>query len=394
MSKIELLPKPHQAGKNGYARSCEIVHVDGDGHRLSQELWFEYPRTVPQLDSSECDSYLVAALLPAMMAGADVYVQGSVSCELLANLTELQKVWVKWCPGIYREVAITADQIRSDEAPVSGAVVAFSGGGDAQFTAYRHAEGLAALATRPVRAGVFVHGFDIPLGDIDGFAGAATRSRQVLEDIGLELLVVRSNIRELWSVNWEHLCGAALSAVFLGMRRYAGTALIGAGEPYDALVVPWGTHPIIDPLMGSGSLRIIHDGAGYSRSEKIKQIALWESGVQNLRVCWVGGLRDRNCGECEKCVRTRLNFLLAGVSHPACFSSPMQRDLLKPIVLRSDAARAEWRLIRDEMARTGIGADLLSDIDKVIKRPATRYGWLLPSGSRRRALVKRIVGKA
>lgn len=389
VNAIRILPIPNALVAGGWRRGCRI----SGGSEASYELWWEYPLEVPEIAPEDCDSFLLAALMPAMKQGLNIKVQGSVSQELLANLTEFQKVWIKWCPEIYREVAIEVDRVRPREVPAESAVVAFSGGADAQFSAYRHATGLAGHASRPLIAGVFVHGFDIPLGDPKGFDGAANLARRALGDLGLRLIHVQTNVRDALDVNWEHLCGTAIASVLHGMKGYAGVALIASGEPYDALVVPWGSHPMTNPLLSSGGLRVVHDGAGYSRSEKIRGLSGWEVGIQNLRVCWAGGAHDRNCGKCEKCVRTRLNFLLSGVAHPACFTTPLEPKLLRSVVLRSDAARAEWRLIREEISRTGIGRELLPEVDKVLRRPATKWGRVLPAGSRRRALVKRILGK-
>ncbi len=38
-----------------------------------------------------------------------------------------------------------------------------------------------------------------------------------------------------------------------------------------------------------------------------------------MRVCWQGEQKDRNCGRCEKCIRTVLNFRAVGLGLPECF---------------------------------------------------------------------------
>lgn len=364
-----------------------------DGSGESWEYWWEYPDEIPRPDDSDCDSYLLALLLPAMKRNVSIRICGSVSRELLANLVEFQKFWVSWRPELYREIPIEVETIRVDPGPIQKAVVAFSGGVDAQFTAYRHAKGLAGHARRAVAAGVFVHGFDIPLAHADAFVGAARSAREVLMDIGLDLIEVKTNIREISDVNWEHFCGAALGATFAGMKRYAGMALIGSGDSYSSLITPWGSHPISDPLMSSGSVRVLHDGAGFDRSEKIRQISTWTKGVEHLRVCWAGGLHDRNCGKCEKCVRTRLNFLLAGIAEPPCFDGPLRPGDFDFSLPPYEVARAEWRAFRDEMVRTGVGRDLVPAVERVLRRPAVRWERLLPVGSRRRAVMRRMMGK-
>lgn len=391
---FELYPQPLQVNNDGQRRSCLIKEVSASGESTEQELYFWYPAGLPMPDDEDCDSYLLAALLPAMKLNAVIIVHGSASKQLLANLAELQHVWRKWCPDLYFSAEIKVENIREDETPSAGAVVAFSGGADAQFSAYRHATGKAGYATQSLLAGVLVHGFDIPLTDHKGFTGAAKKAKDALDNLDLNFIPIKTNASRIWDVNWEHHCAMALVSVLCGLKNYAGIGLIGSGEPYDALLEPWGSHPIIDPLMSSGSFRIIHDGAGFNRSEKIKLISNWAVGIKNLRVCWAGDKKDSNCGVCEKCLRTRLNFLLAGVSNPTCFTTTLTKNSFNSIFLGSDAARAEWLLIRNDILKSGIGLQWLPQIDKVLnKKNNTKLGWLLPSGSRRRAFFKNVYNK-
>lgn len=388
---FHLIPQPIRRSSAEQIRSCRVQITGGHRDSTDRELWFSYPPDVAMPDDADADAYLLASLLPAMKEGADIRVAGSVSRELLANLTELILVWAKWCPSIYSRVNISVDCVRDHDARLTGAIAAFSGGADAQFTAYRHSNGTAGHATQDLKAGVFVHGFDIPLSDEDGFRRAALDAELVLGDIGLDMHIVRTNLQHLSDVNWEHYCGTAIASVLVGLKGVAGVGLIGSGEPYDALVVPWGSSPICDPLCSTGGMQIRHDGAGFNRSEKIRVLAGWETGVKHLRVCWAGDDHSRNCGRCEKCVRTQLNFMLAGLSRPACFPSPLAAGHLSRITLTSEAQAEEWSLIQSEIVATGTGREWLPHIDNVLRRKAgPRLARLLPVGSRRRAWVKQL----
>ena len=391
-ASLELFPQALQVTDEGQRRSCLVKETSAEGECTEKELWILYPVDVPMPEDDDCDSYLLATFLTAMKLQADITVHGSACAQLLANLTELQYVWSKWCPELYFLVEIKVERIRKNDLRVAGAIVAFSGGADAQFTAYRHTRSKAGYATQKLRGGVLVHGFDIPLVDQAGFLGAQRMAADALAGLELRLFSVKTNLAVLGDVNWEHRCGIGVAAILTGFRMYAETGFIGSSEPYDALLVPWGTHPLIDPLSSSGSFRIIHDGAGFSRSEKIKLLCEWQVNIKNLRVCWAGGSNDRNCGLCEKCVRTRFNFLLAGVAEPACFSTKFEKESLKSIVLMSEAARAEWQLIRNEIVKTGVGVEWLPYVEKVLKRKSSpRLGFLFPPGSKRRALVKKML---
>lgn len=389
---IELDPKPLSKVEGGYRRSCSVTEVSFDGKKSSKEIWIVYPSEVPPTSDDDADSYLLAVLLPAMRCSSSIKINGSVSKELLSNLSELQLVWSKWCPDLYSVVNVTANKVREVETKLPHAICAFSGGVDALFTAYRHSKKLAGYRSQVLRGGVFVHGFDIPLCDREGFNRAAERASFALEDIGLPLLRVETNLGEFSGVNWEHYYGMALASVLVGFKQYAGTGLIGSCESYDCLVAPWGSHPMTNHLLSSGGFGIVHDGAGYNRSEKVDTLVKWSAGVKSLRACYAGSDRGYNCGVCEKCVRTRLNFLLTGESSPSCFEGSLTPELFSRLRLRSEAVKAEWASIRSEMRKKGEGLEYLKAVDRVLSRSSSpKFSWLLPVGSKRRNFVKKII---
>lgn len=392
---IELFPQPLDLSNGEQRRACVIKETSTNGEPTEKEFWFIYPIGLPMPEDGNCDSYLLATLLYAMKLEADIYIHGNVSKDLLANLTEFQHVWERWYPELYSLVEIKVDHIRENEVRVDGAVSAFSGGADAQFTSYRHAKGKAGYGTQSLRAGVFVHGFDISLDDVKGFSGAAKKAAESLNDLGLTLLIVKTNIRKTFPINWEHYCGAALASVLCGLKNYAGAGLIGSSDSYERLP-PWGSHPMTDPLLSSGNFRVIHDGSGFNRTEKLKVIAKWPLGIQNLRVCWEGDQTDRNCGSCEKCVRTRMNFLVAGIVNPSCFDTPLRKEHLRKIS-PSSGIRVEWAKISREITKTGNGIEWLPEVERFLKRKNRKnkpqLGFLFPPGSQRRIFIKKILQK-
>jgi hypothetical protein len=95
--------------------------------------------------------------------------------------------------------------------------------------------------------------------------------------------------------------------------------LIASSFPYHRLVLPWGSNPVTDGLLSSDAFKIVHDGASFTRIDKVNEIANWPEALRYLRVCWQGEQKDRNCGRCEKCIRTILNFRVLGFGLPSCF---------------------------------------------------------------------------
>lgn len=393
-NKIELNPQSNQIMGDCQIRSC-IATINNNGINSEKRMWFSYPLDVQMPKDSNCESYLLASLLPAMQLNADIDIKGKVSKQLLANLTELQYIWNKWSPNDFHLIHITADEVTNiDVSQNDDAVVAFSGGVDAQFSTYRHATKQAGYATKNLKAGILVHGFDIALDDEKSFSIAKDKAALALDDLQVKLFTVSTNIRELWDLNWEYYFGTAVTSVLNGFSNFAGVGLIGSGESYDSLVAPWGSHPLTDPLTSSQKFKIIHDGAGFNRTEKIKLISQWKIGVQTLRVCWAGNDLGSNCGKCEKCLRTRFNFIAAGNENPVCFDNDLTSVLLNKLILPNEAVRNEWLSIQEAIVSSGNGKNWLPHIDKIIKRKPSRFiQFLLPPNSRQRHTVKNILNK-
>ena len=315
---------------------------------MESKLWFQVEGIELSPDPG-ADPFLLGSWLLCLAQGGSLHVHGSVSRRLLAGLSEWQDAWIRWLPKIYSHVTVTADEVREDSERSPLAVSAFSGGLDASYTVLRH---LSEGDWRRVnlRAAMLVHGFDIPLRSDEAFANAHTRAAKMLAGSGLDLVVVRTNLKEL-GPHWTHMFGLGIASCFSLLAPHFGIGLIGSSEPYDALVLPWGSNPITDPMTSTGDVEIRHDGAGATRTEKAAFLASWDDGLPLLRVCWEGGMAEGNCGRCEKCVRTRLNFQASGLAEPSCI--PPTDSRLPRVWLTNDATLAEWLSLRTHAKRSG-----------------------------------------
>jgi len=387
---ITIEPLGHTTRNDDSERRCFVLEDDGDVGENRAELWFRFNKEIALPDDNDCDAYLLAVIMDAMRRKQNVHVKGSVSGYLLSNLVEYQSAWAKWLPDIYSQVDVVCDRVRETEGKVPGAVCAFSGGVDASFSVWRHSQSKWSHRSKDVKLCAIVHGFDIPLPDELAFAGAAARAEETLHDLGIPLLQVKTNYRSLSKLSWEHSFSCALVAVLNNLKGHVGTCLIGSSEPYDSLVIPWGSSPITDHLLSSGDFEVIHDGASHSRTEKIRELMEWNAGVENLRVCWEGELKDRNCGRCEKCVRTKLNFLAAGHEIPSCFPTSDILEDLRHIRLQNETVRAEWLQIYEYAKANNISSPWVRQVRSVVnKRPLADRR--LPRGSFRREAVKRLI---
>ena len=195
---------------------------------------------------------------------------------------------------------------------VHGYLFAFSGGVDASATLLRHSDNSLGWRRLPIGSAVLVHGFDIPHTDSAGFNRALVKAKRITASLGVSLVTVRTNIKEL-PVNWEDACAADVASILHVFNEVYDGGVFASDEPYKSPLLPWGSNPVSNPFLGTQSFPIRTDGAELSRLEKIKLVARNKAVVDNIRVCWEGKVAGNNCGTCEKCVRTQLELAVIGI---------------------------------------------------------------------------------
>jgi len=140
--------------------------------------------------------------------------------------------------------------------------------------------------------------------------------RAIADACGLEPVFLESNFRHLEPENYLGLPqdqGILLAAAGHALLPRIGSVSLAAS--HDTQFLPrWGTHPLLDPHYSSSGLEFRHEGLGYTRFEKVADLASWNVARENLLVCFDGPLEAGrlNCGECEKCLRTMTALLAVG----------------------------------------------------------------------------------
>jgi len=388
---LELHPHPTEETPSGFVRRCSVSRIDNGKTSDRRQLWFEVASRCEPPAADDCDAYLLGVVMDAMRERRDIVVRGSVSKTLLSNLVEYQAAWRKWLPSDYGEVQMQPECIRDGETAREGALCAFSGGVDATFSVWRHTQRKFSHRSQDIKACALVNGFDIPLGRDIEYRNAFASAARTLGDVGLELIELRTNYKHVATTPWEHAFACALVAALSNFKRLAGTCVVGSSEPYDTLVIPWGSSPITDHLLASGDFSVIHDGADCDRTEKVAQIAGWTAGVDNLRVCWQGELNDRNCGTCEKCLRTKLNFLATGHHVPPSLPGGDPAADIRSVHLGNRAVRAEWEQIYRHARARAIRADWTHELGRLLGHEKGMRDYLLPPRSRPAELARRLV---
>lgn len=324
--------------------TAEGIRLTGllTGVGAGSEVWWLVPHEHASAISPANDFALLGHFFHLMRHGGAVRIEGPVSPSLLANLEELNACWARWCPGDFRGLRLVAPDAQELSPPGAETACTFSGGLDACYTLWRHvgpgallpADVPALWRKRAITGALLFHGLDIPLKDAAGFARARARAQRLVDGVKVELLTAATNYRSLLPCYWEYQYATVLAA---GLHVFSGrfaTGLIASSRDYAHLLMPHGSTPLGNPLMSSRRLRVVLDGSESTRIEKCRGLLTWPLALKHLRVCWEGAERDGNCGRCEKCIRTILNFRVAGGRNLPCFPDEISDKQIRALRMK------------------------------------------------------------
>lgn len=242
------------------------------------------------------DALLCFGLLPAIELGCRLRIDAPVDRGLLASSAAVQRLVAGWTPGC-RPVEVTAQSADSVYPAARGHGVFFSAGVDSSYSLATNRHQLDGLAT--------VIGCDVDLDDRERAMWLAENVRQVAEAYGLEPIVLETDLpaRMHPYLGWIEYHGSMLAGLrHLLADRFATMRVAASADEATMWDLPWGSHPGLDPHLGTAAAPIMLDGL-VTRPEKIVRVLEEPVLLEHLRVCYHGG---PNCGTCEKCVLTRI----------------------------------------------------------------------------------------
>jgi hypothetical protein len=268
------------------------------------------------------DAFLAACFpLAAVHGEARVRIEGQPCPMLVEGLRTAHAWWTSWggMPTPAPEIETLMRGRANHAAGPRRAVACLSGGVDGLHMLLRNRQLYRKDDPAYIRDALLIHGFDIGKRARDPenerYRMAFRHLEPLATEVGVRLISCFTNLRHLptqpgfWTYRHN---GAALAAV--GHAAIVGPGFLFIGGTFGvANPVPMGSHPAVDASFSSQRLAIVHDGARYSRVEKVRELAAWPSALAALRVCPEGPADRPNCGRCEKCLRTRLELLAAGI---------------------------------------------------------------------------------
>lgn len=310
-------PKLDAYGGVTYGATLEL------GTTIRKQLWYNIPSARADFVTESCDPYVLGSIFIAAVNSAELIVHGQASPSLLRNLIDFQNAWKTWWPHRFSVMGISADKEIEDE--ISGdktkAICAYSGGVDSNFTIYRHKLIDIGRQQRNIEAALLIQGLDMPLKQAERFQKITSKSKSLLESIGVDLITLKTNFREI-NPDWNNTHGAALASSLMLFKKHFNEGIIASTYSYHQLLLPWGSNPISDPLMSSNSFQVVHDAPHWSRFSKITALKAWPEAYDNLRVCFELDAEERNCGKCFKCICTWFAARISKIEPPLSLPAP------------------------------------------------------------------------
>jgi hypothetical protein len=339
-------------------RTCVRAEVICNDPSMPPEIyWIDVPRVYSDYLNDSGNPWLTLLLPVAIHLGERLIISKPVDHELFINVHELMRIWNCWYPDL-KPVPIEAEVRQQQIGRSTGPTAAFfSGGVDAWFTLLTHN----GEDHRPDRIQIddalCVWGLDIRLENPGEFRALRDALVHAISGFRAEFLEVATNLQQTkWftKADWGRVAhGSVLASVGHALSGRYARVLVPSTHRYDD-PVPWGSHPLTDPLLSSSLTKIIHDGAGFSRVEKTEALLKCDAALKSLQVCW-DTRAYRNCEACSKCYRTMTTlFLLGALDRCPRFSArTIDTKKLAMVFARDDSDRAFLREVRGLALRTG-----------------------------------------
>lgn len=332
------------------------------GRFLADDFVVEYDVDVSEVPAEILVVPLVANLCPVAWAvGADVYVPRADEAFLRA-LADVREGFETLHPRFARGGTVYAREIVDAGGSASvagngptdaGSAMLFSGGVDSLTTYLRHRDEEPTL--------ISVHGFDIPLDRDDRWDEREAELRAFGDSAGVDNRFVRLNMQSFldlvqlnahfgryyddnWITSVHHGLGLLGACAPLSVTEGFGTLYIAATHSA-GFSHPWGSHPEIDDRVRWATTTVEHDGYELTRQQKLYRIAdhvREEDPDLRIRTC---SDASGNCGRCEKCARTEVGLLLAGLD-PA--DHGYEFDSASFDYIRGRFEAGDWHLGADE----------------------------------------------
>lgn len=355
---------------------------------LIKKIYYEFYGSVLPMKNPVNDFALIAIMPYAMEKGYNLHIKGAVHLDLLRNMEESQDAWLRWHPDLFKKISISADiELPASLSEKRNAVLAFSGGLDATYALHAHANSLLGRRSCNIIVGVFIQGFDVNLDNSEAFDDALVKNSNILNSYGISQAYVKTNWREL-GASWEEAHMFGIVSVISQFSTNVDCGVIASDVAYDEEDLGWGSNAVTNALFSSPSFPLSFTGGSHSRTRKAEIVSNNPVVLQNLRVCYQG--KVGNCGTCEKCIRTKLNFLAVGVPHVPSIGDPITLRKIKNLHINTKKEVDRYNRILKEGYWNGLLKEK-SILERVLIYGVFKYRFFIFLKKWKRSFGKRFI---
>lgn len=296
----------------GFIDCSAAVTIDGRERRVVFRRFGDHPDLAGR--EEVFDPFAVALLVPAMLRGEPLVIEGTVDEVLLGNLRGLVQPTIRLMAPGWRHVPVEAEARPAALVTdwTKGAAMAMSGGIDSMHLA-RHRL-LDRTVPEPLRVRLLVHHHVGAHGEDDAvFEEQFAHVRRIASGLGLPLVGTICRLDEAYrGMKYIHCvlprnvaASMAVDHLFTAFH-YASSEPVG-GRPmmgrFDGIAT---LEPQLLPLLATTRTVWLPFGGDASRLQKTAEVLADDRLCRDLLVCVRGFRRDRaalNCGRCFKCAR-------------------------------------------------------------------------------------------
>lgn len=316
-----------------------IASVKDDVRQREMEVWYSVNKEYGgYLCDKLADAFLLLVLQLGMSTGQDIKVEAPVSARLLFNLENtVQPLFAKALPG-FRHIKIEAAAETETLYKGMGVGCCCSLGVDSFSSFLKHFSSDVIEGYRVTHLTLFNSG-QLGYEDIAGaenkFYETVRSLKPFADEVGLPIVAVNSNLNSLFLdsgltilhtfVNRTLSCAMALQPLF---GKYVFSSSYSVEQFEMSEVDESHMESAYVPLFSTNNMEIILSNPGMTRVEKTKFLSQFPITTKYLDVCWASqmaygkwkdaglklleGKTKRNCGRCNKCLRTMFTLDLLG----------------------------------------------------------------------------------
>ena len=284
---------------DGLARLCADVTI----LNRTRQLWYGVEERYEfALTQDRSDPFVAAMVHTGMQLGADILCEEPVSQRLLYKINHSYIPALAFAFRDLKEMQVIAEPAGPHET--KGAVgCGGSFGVDSLYTIIQNSRGY-----YPV-----THLCLFNAGSFGGEPGRKLFQRHYelvhayAEQKGMDSLFVDTNLYEIPDESWPNVSTQRFLSVLLALQGLFGTYHYAATFRDEQFRFSESNSAYYDPLtvncFATDSLRLFLSGASASRTDKLMALADYPEEAARLHPCARRQAWEKNCSECEKCVR-------------------------------------------------------------------------------------------